>query len=96
VVRDLLVRWAAGREVGADAGRAVLRSSFVSREFLALAIDVLVGRFLGAGDGVGGDVDVDVDDEEEAGDELGEIDIGCLDVNVDLEGSPTSLLGAFV
>lgn len=53
VVRDLLVRWEAGREVGAEAGRAVLSSSLLSRAVLALAIDVLVCGLLGAGEGVG-------------------------------------------
>lgn len=53
MVRDLLVRWEAGRELGAEAGWAVLSSSLVSLAVLALAIDVLVCGFLGAGEGVG-------------------------------------------
>jgi hypothetical protein len=39
--------------VGAEAGRAVLSSSFVSRVVLALAIEFLVRGFLGLGEGVG-------------------------------------------
>ena len=53
MVSDLLVRWEAGREVGAEAGRAVLSSSFVSRVALALARDLRVCGFLGEGEGVG-------------------------------------------
>jgi len=39
--------------VGAEAGRAVLSSSFVSRVVLALVIESLVCSFLGVGEGVG-------------------------------------------
>jgi hypothetical protein len=59
-VRDLFVRWEAGREVGAEAGQAVwsiLCSSFDLRVVLPLAWEALVCVFLGAGEDAGEGVD---------------------------------------
>lgn len=102
VVSDLLVRWEAVREVGAEARWAVLSSSLVSRAILALAIDVLVCGLLGAGEGVGEGLfsrevlalamAVRVMRLVGAGEGVGEryeeeeIDIGCLGDDVGLDG----------